>query len=288
MVNLTSNTSWESGNDTLTTSPSAGIMSVFYLYPHISVPTLVVGAGIFVVGVVGNAVVVASVLRFRQRGIYFYLLSLSLADLLVLLFGLPLKIAEWFFLSEWVLGAAMCKILAYLQMLSFTASVMTLTATAIERKFVILNPVKARTQKTRHRACRALLLVWGISLILSSPILYPATTVPFGSGEHCVHAWPSPLYGRLYAVYNGMVLLLVPLCVMTYTYIRSGHEVLAARKGGYRGNKPRRKGWKMLVMNVTFLYRCHKLASYLLQLPDPLFWVHHLVSVEVHLFQHVA
>ncbi|XP_035699541.1 neuromedin-U receptor 2-like [Branchiostoma floridae] len=168
-ANLT-NTSWSSGN---TTSPSQGITSVLYLYPHISVPTLVVGAVIFIVGVAGNSVVVASVLRFRQRGIYFYLLSLSLADLLVLLFGLPMKIAEWFFLSEWVLGTAMCKILAYLQLLSFTASVMTLTATAIERKFVILNPVKARTQQVRRRACRALLLVWGISLILSSPILFP-------------------------------------------------------------------------------------------------------------------
>ncbi|XP_078574198.1 QRFP-like peptide receptor [Branchiostoma floridae x Branchiostoma japonicum] len=245
-ANLT-NTSWSSGN---TTSPSQGITSVLYLYPHISVPTLIVGAVIFIVGVAGNSVVVASVLRFRQRGIYFYLLSLSLADLLVLLFGLPMKIAEWFFLSEWVLGTAMCKILAYLQLLSFTASVMTLTATAIERKFVILNPVKARTQQVRHRACRALLLVWGISLILSSPILFPVTTVPFEGkdGErqwHCAHAWPSPLYGRLYAVYNAVVLLMVPLCVMTYTYIRSGHEVLAARKGAYRGNKSRRKGWNI-------------------------------------------
>ncbi|XP_019645763.1 PREDICTED: pyroglutamylated RFamide peptide receptor-like [Branchiostoma belcheri] len=247
-ANVSSNASWGDGNGTVAanSSSSHGVTSILYLYPHIAIPTLVAGAVIFLVGVVGNVVVVASVLRFKQGGIYFYLLSLSVADLLVLLFGLPIKIAEWFFLSEWVLGKAMCKILAYLQMLSFTASVMTLTAIAIERKFVILNPVKARTQQGRHRAYRALLLVWVISLILSSPILYPATTRLFegGDGEqvcHCVHAWPAPLYGRLYAVYNLVVILAVPLCVMTYMYIRSGHEVLVARKGGYQGTKHGRK-----------------------------------------------
>ncbi|XP_019632953.1 PREDICTED: galanin receptor type 1-like [Branchiostoma belcheri] len=253
-ANVSSNASWGDRNGTFSanSSSSHGVTSILYLYPHIAIPTLVAGAVIFLVGVVGNAVVVVSVLRFKQGGIYFYLLSLSVADLLVLLFGLPIKIAEWFFLSEWVLGKAMCKILAYLQMLSFTASVMTLTAIAIERKFVILNPVKARTQQGRHRAYRALLLVWVISLMLSSPILYPATTRLFegGDGEqvcHCVHAWPAPLYSRLYAVYNAVVILLVPLCVMTYMYIRSGHEVLVAWDGGYQGNKHGRKERNMLV-----------------------------------------
>ncbi|XP_078657365.1 gastrin/cholecystokinin type B receptor-like [Branchiostoma floridae x Branchiostoma belcheri] len=69
-----------------------------------------------------------------------------------------------------------------------------------------------------------------------------------GDGEqvcHCVHAWPAPLYGRLYAVYNLVVILLVPLCVMTYMYIRSGHEVLVARKGGYQGTKHGRKDRNM-------------------------------------------
>ncbi|KAI8482801.1 hypothetical protein Bbelb_394630 [Branchiostoma belcheri] len=236
-ANVSSNVSWGDRNGTFSanSSSSHGVTSILYLYPHIAIPTLVAGAVIFLVGVVGNAVVVVSVLRFKQGGIYFYLLSLSVADLLVLLFGLPIKIAEWFFLSEWVLGKAMCKILAYLQMLSFTAS-----------EICDPEPGKGSYPAGQTQGVPSTAAVWVISLMLSSPILYPATTRLFegGDGEqvcHCVHAWPAPLYSRLYAVYTAVVILLVPLCVMTYMYIRSGHEVLVAWDGGYQGNKHGRK-----------------------------------------------
>ena len=61
-----------------------------------------------------------------------FLVSLSVADLLMLLLCVPLK-TVYFFVVLWDSGGAACKVASYVMMLSFTASVLNLTAVSLER-----------------------------------------------------------------------------------------------------------------------------------------------------------
>lgn len=61
-----------------------------------------------------------------------FLVSLSVADLLMLVVCAPLQIVH-FFVVLWDSGGAACKIANYFMKLSFTASVLNLTAVSLER-----------------------------------------------------------------------------------------------------------------------------------------------------------
>ncbi|BFZ01024.1 hypothetical protein BsWGS_04063 [Bradybaena similaris] len=79
------------------------------LYVYIYVTTI--NALVFFVGVIGNALVihvVASVRSMRKRMNYF-LVSLSVADLMVLLVALPTSLHEFYGKEKWYLGQAMCE-----------------------------------------------------------------------------------------------------------------------------------------------------------------------------------
>ncbi|CAG5116024.1 unnamed protein product, partial [Candidula unifasciata] len=77
------------------------------LYVYIYVTTI--NVLVFFVGIIGNALViqvVATVRSMRKRMNYF-LVSLSVADLMVLLVGLPTALHEFYGKEKWYLGEAM-------------------------------------------------------------------------------------------------------------------------------------------------------------------------------------
>lgn len=78
-----------------------------YLYVYVST---LFGA-IFVAGVLGNLLVIQAVVRLRsmRTRMNYFLVSLSLADLLVLLICKPTAIIELFSKDVWLIGEAMCK-----------------------------------------------------------------------------------------------------------------------------------------------------------------------------------
>ena len=97
-------------------------------------PTVVTYGIAFAVGVIGNSLVVFSLLCDRQsRNVTSsFLVSLAVADLLFLLICVPYetmaKHAEY-----WKGGLALCKLSGFIEMLSGCATVFNLTAISVER-----------------------------------------------------------------------------------------------------------------------------------------------------------
>ena len=79
------------------------------LYTFILV--LVFNSLIFIMGIAGNFLVVLVIARVRtmRTPTNFFLLNLSIADILVLLICQPAALMEFYSKDRWLIGEAMCK-----------------------------------------------------------------------------------------------------------------------------------------------------------------------------------
>lgn len=104
-----------------------------------SVIIALVFALIFVLGTVGNCLVLAVLLRNGQmntKTTNMFILNLAFADLCFILFCVPLQ-ATIYAMDEWVFGAFICKVVHFIIYLTMYASVFTLTAVSLDRYVLI-------------------------------------------------------------------------------------------------------------------------------------------------------
>ena len=93
---------------------------------------------IFVVGVVGNALVITVLLQMRKRqanGLtitYCYILNLAVADIIFLLFCVPFQ-ATVYSLPSWPFGEFVCNGSEFFQKTAMVASIYTMVALSFDR-----------------------------------------------------------------------------------------------------------------------------------------------------------
>ncbi|XP_013773152.2 LOW QUALITY PROTEIN: thyrotropin-releasing hormone receptor-like [Limulus polyphemus] len=136
---------------------------------------------IFVVGALGNIMVVIVVTKTRSMHTptNCYLVSLSLADLMVLVASVPNEVLSYYLLGdEWIWGRAGCVIFIFLQYLGINASSLSITAFTVERYIAICHPMKAQMVCTVNRAKKIIIGVWVVACIYCSPWLFLTKTVP--------------------------------------------------------------------------------------------------------------
>ncbi|XP_019635561.1 PREDICTED: growth hormone secretagogue receptor type 1-like [Branchiostoma belcheri] len=128
---------------------------------------------IFAVGMAGNILVIVVVWRcldMRTTTNYF-LVNLSVADLLFLLLCVPVGLMETWIQYPWYLGETMCYVSPYVEQVVFQASILTIAAISVERYFAICRPLQAMYVLTRRRTFIAIALVWLLCLLLCSPVI---------------------------------------------------------------------------------------------------------------------
>jgi len=126
------------------------------------VGTLFVGL-IFVVGLTGNALVVAVVVRVPEMRspTNWYLMSLALADIVLLVSApLPTLVEHHVVVGQWVFGAGACSVTVFAQYLGVNMSSLSMTAFTVERYVAICHPFKARLADAAGRARRVTLTLW--------------------------------------------------------------------------------------------------------------------------------
>ncbi|XP_066275521.1 uncharacterized protein [Branchiostoma lanceolatum] len=127
---------------------------------------------IFAAGVAGNilvCVVVWRCLDMRTTTNYF-LVNLSVADLLFLLVCVPVGLLDTWIVYPWYLGETMCYLFPYVEQVVFQASILTIAAISVERYFAICRPLQAMYVLTRRRTCIVIALIWLLGLLLCSPV----------------------------------------------------------------------------------------------------------------------
>ncbi|XP_068248929.1 galanin receptor 2a-like [Palaemon carinicauda] len=201
----------------------------FYVYIITYLITLIFG-------MLGNVAVILLMAgdRKSRTTTNMFLVSLSVADLLMLVLCVPLETVK-FFVVLWDSGGTACKMANYFMMLSFTASVLNLTAVSLERFIVIVFPMRSRSLCTMSNCRRSVLLVWLVSLILACPIIkvMEAHTVLYTNPSRT--EWISahyckPMDSLMFLTYQLLVLFVIPALLMIAFYTMVIRELWKSTK----------------------------------------------------------
>ncbi|XP_013788011.1 neuropeptides capa receptor-like, partial [Limulus polyphemus] len=154
------------------------------------VPITVVYGLIFVSGIIGNVIVCLVITRNShfQTPTNYYLFSLAISDLLILLFGIPNDLKLYWQQYPWQLGETVCKLRAMVAEMTSYASVLTIVAFTTERYIAICHPLSIQTLSSLSRAIKIIMSVWVVSCISAVPfaifIKVNYVDYPKGSGNN--------------------------------------------------------------------------------------------------------
>ncbi|KAG8035718.1 hypothetical protein G9C98_001146 [Cotesia typhae] len=203
-------------------------------------PALVIYSITFCLGLTGNIVIIASTLCPKLRPLpstptNIFLGGLATADLILIIFCIPIKIAKLFSFT-WTMGAFICKSVHYVQNVAAISSVLTLTAMSIERYYAIVHPMRAHYTCTISQARRIVIATWTASFFLAIPIILTQIHKPVGvrvPSFWCVRDSDSQLLWRIHELYMLLLVLVVPLTVMGFCYTAICWEIWRVMKRRY-------------------------------------------------------
>ena len=222
--NQTLNTSAVNASVTQTTAP--GFPEYLHQPLGATVFQMSLWSTIVLLGVIGNVLVCIAILRRpkMKTSMNYYLLSLAIADLGVLLIIYPMIVLRYLFPFRWLLGKHACYYLYPTVEIFFGASVWSITAIAIER---YRNIVGAKRYHIKHRSrVRTFVvigMVWLASFLVSSVPLYPFMAY-HSTLEICYLEWPDVSGTNAVFLSYSIALVVVwyalPLVIIAFTYVK--------------------------------------------------------------------
>ena len=201
---------------------------------------LIIYLMIFMVGIIGNGLVIIVILKYKHLKTVtnLYILNLSIADsffLLVLPLTITVGIAE-----HWIFGAAMCKLFFTLDCVNKFMSAFILTLMAGDRYLAACHPVSSLTYRTSKYASGLLCFMWALAFVVMSPAIYFAGLEPTCSGTYsCGIQWPngSAKYGNIFTAYTFILGFVLPvICICTFYAM----IIARLRRGGIASMPQRR------------------------------------------------
>ncbi|XP_074642575.1 orexin receptor type 2-like isoform X2 [Tubulanus polymorphus] len=238
---------------------------------------------VFTIGVVGNFLVCFAVWRnHHMRTVTnFFIVNLAIADFMVTLICLPPTLLEDV-RETWYFGNIMCKIVKYLQLVSISVSVLTLSAISVERWYAICHPLMFMSTAARARAI--IFIIWIVSLLLGIPELVTLQAAPKRQLEgvsvlltKCIPNW-NLVYQNIFQISIMIVLYIIPLSLTGFcytqiarclwinvipgvsdqsTYANSSTSRAQSDPGAENQLQSRRKAAKMLIAVVIMFAICY-------------------------------
>nr|XP_046247876.1 neuromedin-U receptor 1 [Scatophagus argus] len=215
-----------------------------YLGPRRSpvfLPMCLIYLVIFMVGVVGNALTCTVIARNKVMWTptNYYLFSLAVSDLLVLLLGMPLELYELWQNYPFLLGKGSCYFKTFLFETVCLASILNVTALSVERYIAVVHPLRAKYVVTRTHAKRVILTVWGVSILCALPntslhgidVLHLCSTGPAGNismaipdSALCTLVKPRWMYNLTIQV-TTLLFFILPMLTISALYMLIGLQL---------------------------------------------------------------
>uniref|UniRef100_A0A8C4ZRC5 G-protein coupled receptors family 1 profile domain-containing protein n=1 Tax=Gadus morhua TaxID=8049 RepID=A0A8C4ZRC5_GADMO len=190
---------------------------------------------IIVISLFGNTMVCHVVIKSKRMhsATSLFIVNLAVADILITVLNTPFTLVR-FVNSNWMFGRVMCHISRFVQYCSLHVSTLTLTAIALDRRQVIIHPLRTRMSSLRGGVWVA--VIWMMASCFSLPhaiyqkLLSFAYSEPVIKGQErslCVPDFPEPsdVYWQYIALLTFILLYLLPLLIITAAYTTVGRHL---------------------------------------------------------------
>ena len=178
-------------------------------------------------GVIGNILVCIVVLKTAKlrSSTYYFICSLAVADIGVLLVCFPLAVIKQELLGDWPFGEIFCLYFYPATETVFGASIWSITVIAIERyRIIVANRPKivTRSSKKRRYALMVIAAVWFGNFLLAGIPIY--AVIKYENMKLCYPDWtfngkePKQILGILYQLALTSFWYIIPLCAISFTY----------------------------------------------------------------------
>ncbi|KAF6024477.1 hypothetical protein EB796_017205 [Bugula neritina] len=176
---------------------------------------------VFILAVVGNGLVIATLVQNRRMRTVtnVFLLNLAVSDLLLAIFCMPFTVIP-VVMEDFIFGHFMCVLIRYLQGMSVSASAFTLVAISLERFYAICSPLTSRKWQHLKHSYKVIAVIWATSMIINLPLAFFQTIVTFPSGSRqCSDKWPDLVVQQVYYfLHLAIADLTAPLIIMCIAY----------------------------------------------------------------------
>ncbi|NXD76338.1 NMUR2 protein, partial [Halcyon senegalensis] len=277
---------------------------------HLFLPMALVYTLIFIVGVVGNFLVCLVILKHRnmKTPTNYYLFSLAISDLLVLLFGMPLEVYEMWSNYPFLFGPIGCYLKTALFETVCFASILSVTTVSVERYIAILHPFRAKLKSTRKRALRTIVVLWVLSVLFALPNTgthgimlqyFPNGTLVPGSAT-CTVVMPMWIYNCIVQI-TSFLFYVLPMGVISVLYYLmglrlKGDKSLEVEEMAVNVQRPSRKSvTKMLFVLVMVFAICwapfhidRLFFSFVVEWTEPLANIFNLIHVVSGIFFYLS
>lgn len=196
------------------------------------VPLTITYVIIFVAGILGN--ISTCVVIARNRSMHtatnFYLFSLAISDLILLVCGLPFELHRLWNPVAYPLGEAHCIAIGLASETSANATVLTITAFTVERYIAICRPFMSHTMSKLSRAVRFIIAIWVIALCTAIPQAMQFGIVSYVENGHNVSICTVKGVGvHQVFVISSFVFFVVPMSMISVLYALIGVKLRTSR-----------------------------------------------------------
>ncbi|XP_026482589.1 pyrokinin-1 receptor-like [Ctenocephalides felis] len=212
---------------------------------YIVIPLTIIYGAILVVGSIGN--VSTCVVIARNKSMHtatnYYLFSLAVSDLLLLMAGLPYEMYALWYKYPYLFGEAFCVMQGLAAETSANATVLTITAFTIERYVAICHPFLSHTMSKLSRAVKYIIAIWLLALCLAIPqamsvgLVYGPKADGGTDSTVCVcGVVETPLVPRAFEL-SSLICFLAPMLLISVLYALIAAQLHRARITGDNGNE---------------------------------------------------
>ncbi|XP_078356972.1 galanin receptor 2a-like [Oculina patagonica] len=176
---------------------------------------------LFVLSTVGNTWVIIicyKTLRRRRAPFMWLLANLATADLSFTFLSLFNAVG---FMWQWVGGDCSCKLQGFLLEASYTTSIITLGLISYQRLKALTDPFNARIRGWPNRQYIKLVMIWGLSLAVCSPLVYIYRVKTEEDGDVvCLTTTRGKIVPQIYYSLHTTFFFVIPLLYMIFTQSR--------------------------------------------------------------------
>lgn len=245
------------------------------------IPITIIYAVMFVTGVIGNILVCFVIVHNKSMhtATNYYLFSLAIADLIILLLGLPSELATFWHQYPYLQGVIFCKFRSFASEMASYASVLIIVSFSVERYLAICHPLHMFAMGDFQRGLRVISIDWIVAGLAAVPYLL-FTDVnyidqPMGSGNFLNESafcalLDQNIYPKGYPIHQlaSILFFIIPVGVLLFLYISMAitlhgsfnNKMLGGTAGSVHGerqiNSSRKQIIRMLAAVVISFFVC--------------------------------